>query len=64
MEISYLAKHAFTLAQRFNLFYHNYHILSEKDSLKKDFYLAVADTSRQGLLRTLDLLGIEVPEKM
>ena len=64
MEISCLAKYAFTLAQRFNLFYHNYHILSEKDSLKKDFYLAVADTTRQGLLRTLDLLGIEVPEKM
>ena len=64
MEVSYLAKHAFTLAQRFNLFYHNYHILSEKDRLKKNFYLAVADTARQGLLRTLDLLGIEVPEKM
>ena len=64
MEVSYLAKHAFTLAQQFNLFYHSYHILSEKDSLKKNFYLAVANTARQGLLRTLDLLGIEVPEKM
>ena len=64
MEISHLAKHAFNLAQQFNLFYHRYHILSERDSTKRCFYLTVADTARQGLLKSLDLLGIPVPERM
>ncbi len=64
MEISHLAKHAFTLAQKFNFFYHRYHILSERDTTKRCFYLTVADTARQGLLKSLDLLGIPVPERM
>jgi arginyl-tRNA synthetase len=64
LEISHLAKHAFTLAQQFNLFYHRYHILSERDTTKRCFYLTVADTARQGLLKCLDLLGIPVPERM
>ncbi|MFQ5929562.1 MAG: arginine--tRNA ligase [Acidobacteriota bacterium] len=64
MEISYLAKHAFNLAQQFNLFYHKYHILSERDPIKKCFYLTVADATRRGLVKTLDLLGIQVPERM
>ncbi len=64
MEITYLAKHAFTLAQQFNLFYHKYHILSEKNWLKKHFYLTITDATRRGILRTLELLGIEVPERM
>lgn len=64
LELSHLAKHAFTLAQLFNIFYHKYHILSEGDSYKKRFYLTVADAARQGLLKAIDLLGIEVPERM
>ncbi|MGH9338486.1 MAG: arginine--tRNA ligase [Acidobacteriota bacterium] len=64
MEVSYLAKHIFSLAQQFNFFYHGHHILSEQDLVRKSFYLAVADTARQGLLNSLELLGIEVPEKM
>ncbi|MDA2933900.1 arginine--tRNA ligase [Acidobacteria bacterium AH-259-D05] len=64
LEISYLAKHAFNLAQQLNLFYHMYHILSEGDPIKKCFYLTVADAARRGLLKSLDLLGIQVPERM
>ena len=64
LEISYLAKHAFNLAQQLNFFYHTYHILSEGDPMKKCFYLSVADAARQGLLKSFDLLGIEVPERM
>ncbi|MEE8161350.1 MAG: DALR anticodon-binding domain-containing protein, partial [Acidobacteriota bacterium] len=64
LEMSSLAKYAFTLAQQFNLFYHKHHILSEEDPTSKCFYLTVADTTRLGLLRILDLLGIQVPEKM
>ena len=64
LEMSYLAKHAFVLAQSFNIFYHKHHILSEEDRLKRCLYLTVADASLKGLTRALDLLGIEVPEKM
>ena len=64
LEISTVARHAFSLAQQFNLFYHKHHILSEEDELKKTFYLTVADTARKGLTRIVNLLGIEVPERM
>jgi arginyl-tRNA synthetase len=64
MEMSYLAKHAFTLAQQFNLFYHKHHILSEEDPLKKQMLLTVTDVSRLGLERMMRLLGIDVPERM
>ena len=64
MEVSYLAKHAFLLAQQFNLFYHKYHILSEKDVFKRTLYLSIADAARRGLLKALDALGIQVPERM
>ena len=64
MEVSNLAKHSFTVAQQFNLFYHRHHILSEQDCSRKSYYLAVADISRLGLLKMLDMLGIEVPDKM
>ncbi len=64
LEMSCLTKQAFTLARLFNLFYHRHHILSEKDGDKKRFYLLVTDTARRGLEKALDLLGIEVPERM
>jgi arginyl-tRNA synthetase len=64
LELSYLAKHTFTVAQQFNLFYHRYRILSEEDPRRRSYYLSVADTARLGLLRSLELLGIDVPERM
>lgn len=64
LEVSYLAKHSFTLAQQMNLFYHTYHILSEGDPIKKCFYLTVVDAARRGLVKSMDLLGIQVPERM
>lgn len=64
LEVSYIAKHAFTLAQQFNLFYHTHHILSESDPIKKHFYLTVADASCRGLAKNLELLGIQTPERM
>ncbi len=64
MELAQLAKYAFHLAQRFNLFYHKYHILSEADPLRKQHLLLVADLVRRQLQKALDLLGCEVPPKM
>ncbi len=64
LEISTVARHAFTLAQQFNLFYHKHHILSEEDIIRQTFYHTVADAARKGLTRIVNLLGIEVPERM
>ena len=63
LEMSHIAKHAFLIAQQFNLFYHNYHILSEKKQ-KRIILLQIADNSRQALTKILEILGIEIPQKM
>jgi arginyl-tRNA synthetase len=59
-----LAKYAFRLAQSFNNFYHRYHILSEPHAARQKFLLFLVHIVSQTLARTLDVLGIEVPEKM
>jgi len=64
LELGQLCKYAFSLAQRFNLFYHKHHILSEKDPQKRQYLLLVADMVRKQLTAALNLLGCEVPLKM
>ena len=59
-----VAKWAFALAQQFNLFYHRHHILRETDGQKKALLLTLTNVARQNLTAALDLLGIEIPEKM
>ncbi len=64
LELSQLGKHTFSLAQKFNLFYHKYHILSETNTLRKRHLLLVVDLVRKQLTKALELLGCEVPPKM
>ncbi len=63
-EPAYLARHAFQLAQLFNNFYHRHHILTEEDLTRRQFLLATAAISERALVRSLDWLGISVPEVM
>ena len=63
-EPSYLAKHAFQLAQEFNNFYHRHHILTEEDPARKTFLLATAAVVLRELMIVLGWLGIESPEAM
>jgi arginyl-tRNA synthetase len=63
-EPAYLAKHVFQMAQMFNTFYHRYPILSEADEARKKFLLTTAAIVRRELIRTLGVLGIEVPMLM
>ncbi len=63
-EPAQLARYAFQLAQAFNVFYHQYPILSESDPEKKTFLLWMTEFFRVELERTLALLGIEVPAYM
>lgn len=64
LELGQLCKYAFSLAQRFNLFYHKHHILSETDLQKRQHLLVVTDLVRKQLEQALYLLGCEVPPKM
>jgi arginyl-tRNA synthetase len=63
-EPAFVAKYAFQLAQAFNLFYHQHHILSETDEQKRAFLLRLTELVEAESVRALSLLGIEAPEKM
>ncbi len=63
-EPAFVAKYAFQLAQAFNNFYHKHHILTEADEQKRAFLLCLTELVEAQLVRALDLLGIEAPEKM
>jgi arginyl-tRNA synthetase len=63
-EPAFLAKYAFQLAQGFNHFYHNHHILSEADDQRRAFLLGLTEVVERELVRVLGFLGIEAPEKM
>jgi arginyl-tRNA synthetase len=59
-----IAKYAFRLAQSFNNFYHRFHILSEPDAARQQFLLYQVQLVNQALTLALELMGIEVPERM
>jgi arginyl-tRNA synthetase len=63
-EPAHVARYAFQLAQSFNNFYHQYHILHEENREKKVFLLWMTDFFRSQLERTLEILGIAVPDYM
>ena len=63
-ETAFVAKYAFQLAQEFNNFYHKHHILTEADEHKRAFLLELTELVERQMVRALDLLGIEAPEKM
>jgi len=63
-EPAFVAKYAFELAQGFNVFYHKHHILSETDEQKRVFLLALTELVERQMVRALQVLGIEAPEKM
>jgi arginyl-tRNA synthetase len=63
-EPAFLAKHAFQLAQEFNNFYHQHHIITEQDAQRKTFLLATAAVALRELITVLSWLGIDSPEAM
>ena len=64
LEPAIIAKWTFQLAQRYNIFYHSYHILSEQDADRRALLVAITSVVRRQLIRALDVLGIEAPERM
>jgi arginyl-tRNA synthetase len=64
LEFSVLAKHAFTLAQAFNAFYHRAPILNEERPDVRLWRAAAVAYVRLQLTRALGLMGIDVPVRM
>lgn len=59
-----LADFAFDLATLYSRFYGACHILTEADSARRGSLLALSATTLRQLELVLDLLGIEIPERM
>jgi arginyl-tRNA synthetase len=60
----YLCDFVYTLAQEFNRFYKECHILREPDKAKQASWLALAKLCLRQLELVMNLLGIKIPEKM
>jgi arginyl-tRNA synthetase len=61
---NHVAEYAFTLAGTWNRFYDQHHILSEADHTRRRSWLGLARWTEATLERLLDLIGIEVPDRM
>jgi arginyl-tRNA synthetase len=59
-----LAKYTFSLAKAFSRFYHDHRILAEPDEVRRGVLIAVTQIVRTKLTAALEILGINVPEKM
>ena len=59
-----IANYAYALASEFNSFYHDYTILGEQNAEVRLFRLVLCESVAKVLCSALDLLGIEVPERM
>ena len=63
-EPAHVARYAFQLAQAFSNFYAKYSIIHEEDREKRTFLLWMTEFFRSQLVRTADVLGIEIPVYM
>jgi len=63
-EPSIVARYAFTLAQRFNHFYHEFPVMQEPDANLKMARIALTWLFREYQRKALDLMGIEAPARM
>ena len=59
-----IANYCYDLAKEFNQFYHDFSILGEEDSLKRNFRMSLARVTSEVLSSGMWMLGIEMPERM
>lgn len=59
-----IANYAYDLAKAFNSFYQDTPILRDTDSVTMQFRVQLCDIVAQALKNTMNILGIEVPERM
>jgi len=61
---NHLAEYCYETSQAFNRFYEQCHILSETDPVLRASWLGLAALTRRVIVTCLDLLGIDVPDRM
>ena len=61
---SYLANYLYDLAKEFNQFYHDHSILSAESELLVSYRLLLTRITGDTIQKGMELLGIEVPERM
>ena len=59
-----IAEYTYELATAFNQFYDACHIMREEDASVQASWLGLVSVSRLVLVQALDLLTIEVPDRM
>ncbi|MCT4639815.1 MAG: arginine--tRNA ligase [Bacteroidales bacterium] len=59
-----LANYIYDLVKEYNQYYHDYYILNEEDETTRIFRLQLSAQLGEVVKRGLDLMGIEVPERM
>jgi arginyl-tRNA synthetase len=64
LELATVAKHAYTLAQTFNSFYHRSPVAKEDDAAVRRVRAAVTRLYVDGMTHLMALMGIEVPDRM
>ena len=64
LELSLLAKFAFTLAQRFNTFYHRFPVMKEPDPRWRNARVALTWLFLMQMRRACALMGIPIPARM
>ena len=61
---NHIAEYAYELVATFNRFYEACHILSEGDAARQTSWLGLVALTRRQLGAVLDMLGIDIPERM
>ena len=61
---NHIAEYAYELVAEFSRFYEACHILREEDPRVQSSWLALVEITLAELTLLLDLLGIEIPERM
>ncbi|HET9299942.1 MAG TPA: arginine--tRNA ligase [Candidatus Polarisedimenticolaceae bacterium] len=64
LELASVAKHAYVLAQAFNSFYHRWPVTQEEDAEVRRARTAIVHLYLEGMTRLLELMGVEVPDRM
>ena len=64
MSPAMVANYCYDLAKDYNRFYHDCNILKEEDEIRKNFRLLLSEQVSRNIKLSMDLLGIEVPERM
>ena len=59
-----IANYAYDLAKEFNQYYHDTPVLREEDEALLKYRLALLSMIAEVLVKAMDILGIQLPERM